>query len=126
MAKVYHVNNDHFRYRDGVFPEDYDLVAITPGADLGRAFELTNSVVRAWTDNPSVVAFDPPTRSTSVGDVVVNDEGAHLCEPFGWKKLEVDPPPIPEKTLRLWREIVEERRIGEELRIAEERRKELL
>jgi len=87
MSKVYHVNDDHFRYRDGVFPDDYDLVATVESEDLERVFYLTNHVESSWTDNSGVEAHSPPHRSTSMGDVVVTEEGTFRCEMIGWKKI---------------------------------------
>lgn len=54
-------------------------------------FRLTNSIDTAWYENPEVRALVGPTRSTSVGDVVVlSDETgsrAFRCDPVGWAQI---------------------------------------
>lgn len=55
---------------------------------LERAFELTNHIDRAWTDNAGVtVANDKPQRSTSVGDVIVLGESAYVVAGVGFEAL---------------------------------------
>ncbi len=91
MAKVYHATQPVFGlYHKGTpkFPEQYDLVAEIEGVTLDKAYELTNHINCPWWDNDGVVTVKK-SRSTSVGDVIVTEEGTFLCESIGWKKLEV-------------------------------------
>ncbi len=86
MSKVYHTKE--FGNRDAAFPADFDLVATVASEDLERVYFLTNHIDSPWTDNSSVEAVGDSHRSTSVGDVVVNEEGTFLCDICGWKELE--------------------------------------
>ena len=109
MTKVYHFSDEKFRYRDGVFPDDYKLVAVVGSDDLERVYGLTNSVESPWTDNKGLIAFDPPHRSSSVHDVFVTDKGVFEVAPLGFKELEAEPPVVPAETLREWRRLHSER-----------------
>jgi hypothetical protein len=58
------------------FPEGFTHVADVVTDDVGRVFELTNTIDRGWWENPEVtltpeVAAKGGARSTSVGDVIV-------------------------------------------------------
>lgn len=53
----------------------YRRVAEVDVVDLEDAFRCTNHIDHNWTENPEVIAVHVATpRSTSVGDVLVNDE----------------------------------------------------
>ena len=113
MSRVYHVKSEKFGNRvegEVVFPDDFKLVAFVPTEDLERVFGLTNHVDSAWTDNPSVVPVDPPHRSTSVGDVVVTEDGVFKVAICGFHPLEAETPPFSGDALRGFRETVEKRR----------------
>ena len=113
MSRVYHVKSEKFGSRvegEVVFPDDFKLVAFVPTEDLERVFGLTNHVDSAWTDNPSVVPVDPPHRSTSVGDVVVTEDGVFKVDICGFKELDAEAPPFSGDALRGFRETVEKRR----------------
>ena len=72
-----------------VFPDDYILVAIVDSEVLEKVFELTNHIDSQWWDNDGVeVVGDNHHRSTSVGDIVVTNEGTFRCENVGWHELE--------------------------------------
>jgi hypothetical protein len=95
MIQVYHDKNPKFFVRDGfklpsveALVRDYHHVAnvyvhdVDGEAALERAYERTNSISQAWTDNDQDVAFlgSPDhgmdgCRSTSVGDLMVIPEG---------------------------------------------------
>ena len=67
-------------------------VEISPEDPLNRIFRLTNHFdEKAWVSNPEVVWFDThmPIRSTSVGDVIVNEQAgqAWMVIPFGFELL---------------------------------------
>ncbi len=71
------------------FPDDFVEVAECDGNSLERAFFLTNHVHGAWWENEGVrKLIEQEVRSTSVGDVVVLDDGsAHVCRSMGWAKI---------------------------------------
>lgn len=54
-----------------LFPSGYVKVAEVDTDDLEVAFELTNTIDRAWWENEGVKAIVTPCRSTSVGDILV-------------------------------------------------------
>ena len=89
MIQVYHalVMDAMYKETAGIWPEEYAKVAEVDTDQLEVAFELTNTIHRPWWTNPGVRAVKP-TRSTSVGDVLVTPDGkAHRCMPSGWKTL---------------------------------------
>ena len=76
---------------DEAWPRGFDLVAAVRADGLERAFYLTNHVESDWTKNDDVKYVGPAegSRSTSVGDVVVDPAGqAWRCEGCGWSKVE--------------------------------------
>lgn len=106
MIQVYHAKEPTFVVRDGFVPNvmrDYAHVAnvytsVIKGDDLNVAYQLTNSIDTAWTDNTNEVAFlgSPDhgmegCRSTSVGDVLVRREATgyvtYLVMPAGFKRM---------------------------------------
>ena len=93
--KVYQANNPTFGFgTQPKFPEEYTLVATVNADGLDEVFESTNNIDKLWTQNENIVMLHKlPTpngiRSTSVGDVVVDEAGvAHYCDMVGWKELE--------------------------------------
>ena len=64
----------------------YRHVANVQCDELGQVFELTNHVDQNWTLNMHVDSIGTePKRSTSVGDVVVDNAGLiYICAPTGW------------------------------------------
>lgn len=74
------------------WPGDYDHVASVEGESLEDAFELTNTIERAWYTNEGVTGrFDGGgCRSTSVGDVIVLENGeTWKCANFGWDRIDL-------------------------------------
>jgi hypothetical protein len=57
--------------------------------DIEEAYVDTNHITCDWTTNKSVVWHKADKlRSTSVGDVIVDESGdGFLCEPTGWTNL---------------------------------------
>jgi hypothetical protein len=55
------------------------------------AYQLTNHIDHAWWENAGVTLIgEPEHRSTSVGDVIVMDDGRVLrCANCGWDEVEV-------------------------------------
>ena len=75
---------------NAAWPKDYVHVATVKTGDRELAFQFTNSIERAWWENPQVIYnFEGEgCRSTSVGDVVSIEGKAFLCEGCGWSELE--------------------------------------
>lgn len=73
------------------FPGGYVHVADVFTNELGEAFEATNTIDRAWWENDNVKALVGPTRSTSVGDVLVYNGRAFRCAGAGWKEITLPP-----------------------------------
>ena len=72
------------------FPESYDLVAVVEADNLDDTFRITNHIHSDWTKNDEVIKLlRSPCRSTSVGDIVEDEDGVlHYCDMVGWKVLE--------------------------------------
>jgi hypothetical protein len=89
-SRVFHVAEFGKNYPEpAVYPDDYILVAIVDSEVLEKVFELTNHIDTQWWDNDGVeVVGDNHHRSTSVGDIVVTNEGTFRCEDLGWHELE--------------------------------------
>jgi hypothetical protein len=96
MIKVYHAINPSF----GVgphpqWPKEYILVAEVQGygryqdLDLTKdtAFHLTNTIDNPWWENVGVKSLVGPARSTSVGDVIIENGHVWRCEMVGWEEL---------------------------------------
>jgi hypothetical protein len=85
------------------FPDGYRLVAIVESPDRDAVFELTNHAFTGWHERTSTLRrFDPGPRSTSVGDVVLDESDTlWACAPIGWS-------PLPEALGKRAREIVDE------------------
>jgi hypothetical protein len=58
-----------------ILAKAYSRVAVVETTDLDRAYELTNNINQAWTQNAGVVAVSEKARSTSVGDVMIDSHG---------------------------------------------------
>lgn len=77
----------------------YELVARLAGDDLEKAFMLTNSIDRPWTDNDAVeVVGSSRRRSTSVGDLAVIRSGdtvvaCWLVAPVGFDEIRLEEQP---------------------------------
>lgn len=57
--------------------------------ELARVFPLTNHIEHDWTTNDAVILHADRCRSTSVGDVVLDEAGAlHACATMGWRQLD--------------------------------------
>ena len=89
--KVYHANpmKSMFDKTPETFnPEGYDMVAEVECIDEEDVFRATNHIDSDWTKNPEVISVTGRCRSTSVGDVVVDEDGVALyCAGCGWEDL---------------------------------------
>lgn len=70
------------------FPEGFEMVAeVVTDGHLEKVFELTNHIDKPWWENTEVKCHRK-RRSTSVGDVVVDEEGRkHFCDMAGWRQF---------------------------------------
>jgi hypothetical protein len=68
---------------------DYKTVATVECDSLGEVFQLTNHIDHSWTENEGVFALMERVRSTSVGDVVMENESGNLfvCAGCGWEQV---------------------------------------
>ena len=68
--------------------KDFKAVAVVEAKSVDDVFRITNHIDQSWTKNPEVVRYVGQPRSTSVGDVVVEQSGtAFRCEMAGWSKI---------------------------------------
>ncbi len=70
-----------------VFPVGFLCVADVQANSLEECFELTNSIDRHWAENEQCTLHVDKryARSTSVGDVVITEEGKrYFCDSVGW------------------------------------------
>ena len=98
LFKVYHSKDWslntllHFVRNDsGYVPDsdDYEVVADVESESLGMVFQYTNSIDDYWWNNENVNAVKTDTRSTSVGDLVEDEDGKlWLCCSSGWGEVE--------------------------------------
>lgn len=87
--QVYHAVNPSFIPQMMKFPAEYEKVAEVECEDLEDVFRVTNHINHNWTLNPQVTMYKAGgVRSTSVGDVVVDEHGkVFLCDMAGWKEI---------------------------------------
>lgn len=86
QLKVYHAREPNFRDDEPQEFNDanFELVAEVECAQFEDVFYLTNHVDHAWWENEGVTCVKQ-SRSTSVGDVVVTEDGTKfLCRGTGW------------------------------------------
>lgn len=90
QLKVYHAREPSFRDDEPQEFNDanFELVAEVECGALEDVFYLTNHVDHAWWENEGVTCVKQ-SRSTSVGDVVVTEDGTKfLCRGTGWGVFE--------------------------------------
>jgi hypothetical protein len=58
---------------------------------LDIAYEKTNNINHAWTENSEVTAHVSPCRSTSVGDVIVVEGIYHIVSRVGFVSTHMPP-----------------------------------
>lgn len=91
MYTVYHADNPTFCLPHPKFSLNdrtgFSVVAIVDAASLEEVFRLTNHIDKPWQENDQVSYGKKNARSTSVGDVVVGNEGAFRCEMVGWTEI---------------------------------------
>jgi hypothetical protein len=79
--------------RDFMLGGQYAHVADVEAVSLDQVYKLTNTIDSPWYENPEVTikGQKPGYRSTDVGDIIVHNDTAYCCAPFGWQQL---PPAI--------------------------------
>jgi hypothetical protein len=76
--------------KDGVH---YEIAATFDGShmpsehQLDYAFQNTNSINRHWSSNDGIECTKASMRSTMVGDVILNEDGAYFVNTVGFIKL---------------------------------------
>lgn len=73
-----------------VFPEfanDFEYVAEVDTNLKDVAYLKTNSIANYWGENEGVEEYGKENRSTSVGDVLVTEDGVYAIAMFGFKLL---------------------------------------
>lgn len=77
---------------DGVIAAGlYREVAHVDCGGIDSVFPATNHIDHDWTTNDSVLAHADNCRSTSVGDLVLDEAGElHVCASKGWRQLEAE------------------------------------
>ena len=99
---IYVFHNPKTNFFKGILEDVFsitidELVASVSTNDLEEAFKLTNSIDRAWYDNPDVIV-ERPSRSTSVGDFMVTDDGKwYMVDGVGFLRI----PAIFNKEIRV-------------------------
>jgi len=67
---------------------EYTLVAMVKTGSLEAAYQLTNTINFPWWENIDVEPIVTETRSTSVGDLLLLDDGSiHLVRPVGFLEI---------------------------------------
>ena len=88
--EVYHARSPNFGMGEPrEFPKEYRHIATVNCKDLDDVFRVTNHVDRPWQNNPQIkIHYNITPRSTSVGDVVVDQDGKQWrVESVGWKHI---------------------------------------
>ncbi len=66
---------------------EYHLVAIVSSDHRNDGFSLTNHIDSDWRENDGVIALPGEHRSTSVGDIIVQDGVTSIVAKFGFTTL---------------------------------------
>jgi hypothetical protein len=70
--------------------ECYEHVANVETNDLDTAWEMTNHIFASWTQNDGVEVLTTRARSSSVGDLFEDENGAfHVCSSIGFKPVNI-------------------------------------
>jgi len=90
MFQVFHKIDSDFGFDDAdaqSFPEGFEKVAEVDTNSLEDVYHFTNHIDTAWWENPRVTLVKE-SRSTSVGDVAIKDNGVRfICRRLGWEKF---------------------------------------
>ena len=69
------------------FVNDFEYVADVESNNMDDAYRLTNSIEFYWGDNEEVEEHGSRHRSTSVGDILVCEDGIYAVAMSGFKLL---------------------------------------
>lgn len=76
---VWHKQSTHFMNLNDIelaaFPTGFEQVATVDADHLDMVYRLTNHIESAWWENEGILDHKAGSRSTSVGDVIVDDMG---------------------------------------------------
>jgi hypothetical protein len=92
IFEIYHRNRPTFFNNDleilSTFPKHFTRVATINAFNHEHAFELSQSIHHDWSQNSGVLQYHGPYRSTSVGDVIAQENGLRFsCDMMGWTKF---------------------------------------
>lgn len=98
MIEVYHhdysgsltfLRDDELRVEVGkmLLKKAYKKVAVVNTAEKNSAYMLTNHIDKAWQQNDNVTAFDWKARSTSIGDIMVEEGNISIVASTGFIPL---------------------------------------
>jgi len=92
MKRFYVFHNPNFLDKIITGGISLELVAAVDGNDIEDAFHLTNNIDKPWFENDNIIATyqgaytGKGCRSTSVYDLVVDEDVVYICDSFGWKR----------------------------------------
>ena len=90
IFQVFHAKEPNFR-DDKLIEFNDDNFVLVAKVECDRhqmTFKYTNHIDRAWWENPEVKWHKPQSRSTSVGDVVVDADGNRFrVMGMGWQEF---------------------------------------
>ena len=88
--KVYHAKEMESSLEPEFTLANYYEVATVECEGLDDAYRLTNHSDKDWTLNKGILSCNATCRSTSVGDVIVEEERgkAYRCMRFGWDEVD--------------------------------------
>jgi hypothetical protein len=88
MKRMYVFHNPNFLDRVVLGGFGLQLVAAVLGDTIEDAFVKTNSIEWGWWENDYVVPMfeGEACRSTSVYDIVIDEDVAYVCMPSGWER----------------------------------------
>lgn len=92
MIKVFHNAKfmDYYLNKDALKNTSTVLAATVKTNDLEEAFRLTNHINNDWQENEGVTSSGLSRRSTSVGDILVEDSKYHVVESCGFRELSAE------------------------------------
>ncbi len=102
MFRVFHLDNAPFPemreaqlkamlgdFEDAVGAGLYSEVAHVEADRLDDVFRLTNHIDKDWTKGTEICRSKPRCRSTSVGDIVMDQhDNLYSCDTIGWRLLD--------------------------------------
>lgn len=89
MIKVFHNAKfmDYYLNKSALKGTEATLAATVETCELEKAFRLTNHIDEDWQKNKEVTPTGHSRRSTSVGDILVQDSKHYVVESCGFREL---------------------------------------